>query len=248
MLVDAHTHLDHYTAEQWPAVLAEIDTLDMLTLANSMDLTSYRGNLALAGDSTRIVVGLGIHPARAAACVDQLDAYRPLVAAAPFIGEIGLDYHWVEDATTYPAQRTVCEFFLAAARDLDKPVNLHTKGAEAEILELLGRYQIRRAIIHWYSGPLDVFRELVARGYAFTIGVELHHSPLIRQLACELPVAQLLTETDNPTGLEWLTGERGYPRHVVAVVAELARLRGVRVEQIQAVVHENMLRLLQPSA
>ena len=224
MLVDAHTHLDDYTAAQLPTALAEIDRLEMLTLANSVDLASYRRNLAIADGSPRIVVGLGIHPARAAACVDQLDAYRPLLADAPYIGEIGLDYHWVEDAATYPAQRTVFEFFLAAARDLDKPVNLHTKGAEAEILDLLDRYHIRRAIVHWYSGPLDVFRELVARGYAFTIGVELHHSPLIRQLATEVPLSQLLTETDGPTGLEWLTGEVGYPRHIVPVVAELARL------------------------
>jgi TatD DNase family protein len=245
MWVDAHTHLDHYTADQLPAALAEIDALQMLTLANSMDLASYRRNLEIAADSPHIVVGLGVHPARAAACVDQLEAYRPFLADASFIGEIGLDYHWVEDSTTYPAQRTVFEFFLAAARDLDKPINLHTKGAEADILDLLDRYRIRRAIVHWYSGPLDLLRKLIDFGCAFTIGVELHHSALIRQVACQVPLAQLLTETDNPGGLEWLTGEVGYPRHVLPVVAELAQLRGVPEEQIRTAVHENMQRLLQ---
>ncbi len=244
MWVDAHTHLDHYSPDELPGVLAETETLPVLTLANSMDLSSYRHNLAIAADSPHILVGLGIHPVRAAACMDQLDDYQPLLASVPFIGEIGLDYHWVEDAATYPAQRTVFEYFLAAARDLDKPVNLHTKGAEADVLELLDRYQIRRAIIHWYSGPLDLLPQFVARGCAFTIGVELHHSPLIRQVACAVPLSQLLTETDNPTGLEWLTGERGYPRHLIPVVAELARLRGVPQDEMQAMIHDNMRQFL----
>lgn len=244
MLVDAHTHLDGYTADEWPVVQAEIDALDVLTLANSMDLSSYRRNLALAGESPRIMVGLGVHPARAAACVDQLDDYRPFLADAPYFGEIGLDYHWVENPATYPAQRTVCEFFLAAAADLDKPVNLHTKGAEAEICDQLTRYGIRRAIVHWYSGPLDVLADLVAAGYAFTVGVEVHHSPLIRQIAAAIPLSQLLTETDGPTGLEWLTGERGFPRHIAPVVAEVARLRGLPVAEMQTIVADNLLRLL----
>ena len=243
-LIDAHTHLDFYTADQLPAVLAEIETLDILTLANSMELDSYQRNCAIAQGHDNVVVGLGIHPARAAACADQLDAYRPHLAAAAFIGEIGLDYHWVEDKGSYPAQRRVFEFFLAAARDLDKPVNLHTKGAEEEILHLLDHYGIRRAIIHWYSGPWQPFQALVQRGYAFTIGVELHHSDLIRQMACALPLAQLLTETDNPSGLEWLTGELGYPRHVRPVLAELARLRGEPEEGMRTAVADNLARLL----
>lgn len=245
MWVDAHTHLDHYTAEQLPAALAEIEEEGILTLANSMDLASYRRNLEIAADSSRVIAGLGVHPMRAAACVDDLGRYRPYLADAPFIGEIGLDYHWVEDVTTYPAQRTVFEFFLTAARELDKLVNLHTKGAEADILDLLDRYQIRRVIIHWYSGPFDLFHQMVERGYAFTIGVAVHHSPLIRQIAAEVPLPQLLTETDNPSGLPWLTGETGYPRHIIPVAEELARLRGLSVADLRRVVYDNMQGLLQ---
>lgn len=244
MWVDAHTHLDHYTEEQLPVALAEIDDLGILTLANSMDLGSYLQNMEIAGNSTQIIPGLGVHPMRAAACVDDLERYRPYLADAAFIGEIGLDYHWVEDAGTYPAQRSVCEFFLAAARDLDKLVNLHTKGAEAEIRDLLDRYQVRRAIVHWYSGPLDIFHQLVDLGCAFTIGVELLPSPLIRQIAVEVPLSQLLTETDNPSGLPWLTGETGYPRHVIPVVEELASLRGLSVAALCDAVHTNMAELL----
>lgn len=248
MLVDAHTHLDHYEPEQLPEVLAEIDRLDVLTLANSLHLDSYRRNLEIARDNPRIVVGLGVHPWHAAAWVERLAELEPYLAAAPFFGEIGLDFHWVEDPATYPAQREVFDFFLAAARELDRPVNLHTKGAEAEILARLDHFGIRRAIIHWYSGPLDPFTALVERGYAFTVGVEVLHSDAIRELARRIPLDQLLTETDGPTGLAWLTGEPGYPHHLVDVLAELARLRGEREEILQEAVAQNAQRLLGLSA
>jgi len=85
------------------------------------------------------------------------------------IGEVGLDHYFVEDAATYPAQKKVFEYLLGAAGEQDKIVTLHTKGAEGEVLEALDRYGIRRAIVHWYSGPLDILRGLVARGAYFTV-------------------------------------------------------------------------------
>ncbi len=110
--------------------------------------------------------------------------------------------HWVEDRATYPIQREVLAFFLDAAHAQNKIVNLHTKGAEAEILELLERHRVERAIVHWYSGPLDIADALAARGALFSIGVELHTSALIQELARKLPLELLLSETDNP-------GQRG---------------------------------------
>jgi TatD DNase family protein len=160
------------------------------------------------------------------------------------IGEIGLDYHWVADRDAFPAQRAVFTFFLEAARAQGKIVNLHTKGAEAEVLHLLRRHQIERAIVHWYSGPLDIADALVQRGALFTIGVEVHSSPPIQELARRLPPAQLLSETDNPGGLEWLTGEIGMPAHLAGVVAELARLRGVGDAEMRQTIRDNFARLI----
>lgn len=244
MLVDAHTHLDHYSDEQLGRVVAEIETHQILTLSNSMDVPSYRRNQAIAGRCERIIPSFGIHPWQAAEYVDKLEAVRPLLAESRLLGEIGLDYHWVEDATIYPAQRQVFEFFLAAARTQNKVVNLHTKGAEGDVLALLDRYKIQKAIIHWYSGPLDIFRELVARGYTFTIGVEVLHSDLIQTLARELPLTQLLTETDNPGGLEWLTGARGWPRHLQQVVTAVAELRGMTETAVTTTIRQNLAKLL----
>ena len=74
-----------------------------------------------------------------------------------------------------------------AAQEQGKIVNVHTKGAEGETLDLLEKFALNRVIIHWYSGPLDVFRDMVVQGFYFTVGPEILRSKHIRAIAAEIP-------------------------------------------------------------
>ncbi len=242
MLIDAHAHLDRY--DDLLSVLAEIAQHRIFTLSNSMDLPSYERNLEIGAQCALVWPSFGVHPWNAPEYADRLDDLGAAMAQSPLLGEIGLDHHFVEDAAQYPAQRQVCEFFLAAAREQDKIVNLHTKGAEEEILHLLRQYDLPRAIVHWYSGPLDVFRQLVARGVYFTVGVEALYSTHIQTIARELPREQLLTETDNPGGPRGLIGKPGRPLLIKDVVQGLAALRQTSAEDIEQTVQVNFLRLI----
>jgi Tat protein secretion system quality control protein TatD with DNase activity len=97
-----------------------------------------------------------------------------------------------------PAQRKVLEYFIAAAREQKKFVNLHTKAGEKEILDLLERYDIKRAIIHWYSGPMDILRALIDYGCYFTIGVEVLYSDYIKQSPARSPTIFCLPKPITP--------------------------------------------------
>ena len=160
------------------------------------------------------------------------------------IGEIGLDFHWVKDPSEYTGQKRVFDYFLAAAREQNKTVNLHTKGAEQEILDMLGAYEIEKAIIHWYSGPLDILKAMVNRGWHFTVGVEVMRSEHIRTIVRLVPVGQLLTETDNPGGQKWLTGSLGMPGLILDVVREISEIKKIHPEELAQVIEENFARLI----
>lgn len=242
MLIDAHAHLDRY-GEDLESALAEITEQQIFTIANSMDLPSYERNLEIGEKCDLVLPTFGVHPKRAPQYADRLKELSKTIERSPMIGEIGLDFHWVEDASQYPAQRKVLEYFLAAAREQDKVVNLHTKGAEREILDLLERYDAQRAIVHWYSGPLDIFRALVDHGAYFTVGVEVFSAENIQAIAREVPEGQLLTETDNPGGLKWLRGVVGLPLAIEKVVQVIAALRQTTAEAITKTVYNNFTRL-----
>jgi len=242
MLIDAHAHLDGYGEELEPA-LGEIEDHRILTIAVSMDLPSYQRNLEIGERCDLVLPSFGVHPKRAPQYADRLRELSNAVVQSPMIGEIGLDFHWVEDSAQYPAQKKVLEYFLAASREQKKIVNLHTKGAEKEILDLLERYDIQRAIVHWYSGPLDILRALIEYGAYFTVGVEVLYSRSIQAIARELPMERLLTETDNPGGLKWLRGTIGMPQVIREIVQVIAELKQTTAETITKTVYNNFMRL-----
>jgi TatD DNase family protein len=243
MLIDAHAHLDHY-GDRLDAALDEIARQRILTISVAMDLPSYQIAQAAADRCAWVIPTFGVHPWTAPDYAGRLDDLAEVVAHSPMIGEIGLDYFWVEDTTRYAAQRAVCEYFLAAARDQHKIVNLHTKGAEDEILNLLRQYRVERAIVHWYSGPFDPLYNLIDYGAWFTVGVEVLRSAHIRTLARRIPADQLLVETDNPGGWEWLSGTPGMPGLLNDVVRTLAEVREVPTADLIETLRANFLRLI----
>jgi TatD DNase family protein len=247
MLVDAHSHVDRYDLVGegvLESALEEITQHRIFTISNSMDLPSYRRNLAIGEMCGLVLPTFGVHPWNAPQYARRLEDLSEAIEQSPMIGEIGLDYYFVRNAAEYPVQRRVFEFFLAAASEQGKIINLHTKGAEEVVLELLDRYEIARAIVHWYSGPLDIFRELVARGVYFTIGVEVLYSGHIQAIAQEIPSGQLLTETDNPGGPREFIGGPGMPTLVRDVVQAVAEVKKSTVEAITQTVQSNLIELI----
>ena len=113
------------------------------------------------------------------------------------------------------------------------------------MLDRLERYDIGRASIGWYSGPLDILRHLIQFGAYFTVGVEVSYSETIQAIAREIPDHLLLTETDNPGGLKWLKEIVGMPRHVQDVIDVTARVRSSAPESVARIVQENFLRMIE---
>lgn len=243
MLIDAHAHLDKYGTEL-KAALEEIKEHRVFTIAVAMDLPSYERSLEIGDMCELVLPTFGVHPKRAPEYAERLSELIPYIEQSPAIGEIGLDFYWVKDPTQYPAQKKVLEYFLAAAREQKKIVNLHTKGAEKEILKLLERYDIQRAIIHWYSGPLDILRELIDFGAYFTVGVAALYSEQIQIITRDLPLNRLLTETDNPGGLNWLVGKLGMPAVLNDVVEILAEVKETTVDAVAEATQENFSRFV----
>ncbi len=247
MLIDAHSHLESY-GDLLDSALEEIEKNRILTISNSIDVPSYNRNLELAERSKLVVPTFGVHPWTAPQHADRLEELKPFLASTPMIGEVGLDFRYVTEPSKQRSQREVLEFFLDAAARESKVVSLHTLGAEREVLGLLDGYGIERAIVHWYSGDLDTLREMIDRGFYFTVGYEVRSSKHIRKIASTVPKNRILTETDNPGGPQWLIGEVRMPLLVKEVIAELAHVKGVAPGEIEAAVADNLADLIRGDA
>jgi len=247
MLIDAHAHLNGYDLQDagaLDAALAEIARHGIFTISNSMDLPSYRRNQEIAAMSDFVLPVFGVHPWYAPDYADRLSELDAAVRESPMIGEIGLDHFFVEDRAAHHAQEKVFAYFLRAAADQDKIVILHTKGAERETLDYLNRFHIRRAIVHWYSGPVKIMKELEERGAYFTVGPEVLSSTHIQDIVKAIPPDRLLTETDNPGGPQSVFGKPGTPALVRDVVRKVAEIRKTHEEAAIFVIQANLLMLM----
>lgn len=244
MLIDAHAHLDAYGEDEVGDVLSAIAADRILTFAVSVDAASFARAELIASRSRFVVPGYGIHPWNAPESVGNLDEAAEIAMRSPTIGEVGLDHRFVTDDSAHHAQREVFATFLEIAGEQGKLVNVHCPGAESATSQMLRSHRADRVIVHWYSGPLDVLEVMLGHGYLITVGVEVLHSEHIRDVARAIPADQLLTETDNPGGHRWLTGEVGYPSLLKEVVAAVARLREVDRDELVDSVSANMARLV----
>jgi TatD DNase family protein len=244
MWIDAHTHLDLY-GDDLEAALDEVRRNQILCISNSIDPDTYRRSLEIAHRCEWVFPIFGVHPWMAEKFVGRLEEVKPTIAQSPMLGEIGLDYCHATNASERAAQRTVFEFFLQAAQEQDKVVHLHTVGAEKEVLELLERYAVRRALVHGYSGPLDLVPDYVRKGFHFTVSPEVRYSEHIQAIAQAVPMAQLLTETDNPGGPKAYLGRQGMPSLVLEAVRGLAGARGTAPAAILEATRNGLGRLVQ---
>lgn len=239
-LVDAHTHLD---PGQHDAAIALAECgLWQLAAATRPDQCQQVTDLARC--SHRIIPTFGLHPWYAADFpADAMDAW---LRQAPIIGEIGLDTVWT--STPLELQRVAFLHQLQLAVQLQKPVMLHTKGAEAEILQSLQQHTPPQTIVHWYSGPAEHLAGYIALGCYFTLGPDIRRNPAVRAVCRQAPLDRLLTETDGTAAVTWALDRpcalEDIPEVLLDTLAEAAALKGVSAEQMQEKVEENLARIL----
>jgi TatD DNase family protein len=243
MLIDAHTHLDHYE-ECLDSALEEIERHRILSVSTAMGIPGYKKTQDIGRKCVYVIPCFGIHPWNAHEYADRLDELAPYIQESPLLGEIGLDFHFVKETARYPRQEKVLRYFLRSAQDQKKSVNLHTKGAEREILALLEEFRIPPFILHWYSGPLELVEGYLEAGAFFTVGVAVLNSPHIARIVQRIPKERLLTETDNPGALQWQSRMTGMSAVLIRVVHKLAEIRQSSCEELIHQVGMNFLNLI----
>jgi TatD DNase family protein len=151
------------------------------------------------------------------------------------VGEIGLDYHY--DFAPREVQREVFRAQIRLARELDRPVIIHTREADEDTIDILrteGEGAVR-GVLHCFTGGPDLARAALALGLHISLAgiITFPRAGDLRQTARGIPLDLLLVETDSP----FLApvphrGTRNEPAHVTRVVEALADVHAVDPQQV----------------
>jgi len=247
-LIDAHVHLsdseyDKHTDE----LVTDANNSGVVALvSNSMDLHTSIETLKLTEKHPGLVyAALGIHPWNVSVLKEnELEetlklisetAEKKLVTA---IGEIGLDSKYDK---IWDKQLMVFDRMLRLAETLNLPVIIHSRGTTAQIVDMLPSYKLKRVLLHWFSYPLGALSQAVSRGYYITEGPPATYSLGIREVIANVPLTNLLTETDGPVKYfkQPFNGQMTKPSFIRAVVEAIAEIKKKPVDEVAEQIAKN---------
>ena len=165
------------------------------------------------------------------------------------MGEIGLDYHY--DFSPRDVQQQVFRAQVRLARELQLPVVIHTREADADTVAILkeeGRGDLR-GVLHCFTGDTALARAGLDLGLYLSFAgiVTFPKAGALRDTARIVPLDRLLVETDSPyLAPTPYRGKRNEPAYVARVVATLAELHGVEAGDIARVTAANFHSLFRP--
>jgi len=236
MLIDVHCHANLYLALD-QLINDSLNAGVEKVIAVSMSIISQKRILELCEQNDLFYPSLGIHPEeiqmnnqidKMIGSVEEL--IRNNKNALCCIGEIGLDHHFIKDQKTYPLQEKIFSKMLSLAQELKLPVNLHTKGAEKEVFELLPSYNISNVNIHWYSGPEQFLKEGIERGYYFSITPAIKYSPPVRKTVKMVDIDHVLLESDGPVKYSRQIGTPMMIKDVLKIIGDIKKVDIIEME------------------
>lgn len=239
-MIDSHAHLDDDRFEEDRDLVIKSLKENGIELAINIgaDLKTSYNSVELAKQYDNIYAAVGIHPHSAREAdktaleeIEKMAKENKVVA----IGEIGLDYYY--DHSPRDVQRKCFKDHLELAKRLNLPVVIHSRDASQETFDIIKEAQdgSLKGVLHCYSGSLEMAIEYIKLGFyiSFAGPITFKNARVVKEVAEGISLDKLLIETDCPyLTPEPFRGKRNEPKYVKYVAEEIARIKGVRVEEV----------------
>lgn len=239
IIFDSHCHLeDEKFANDLDAVLNRMEENNVkYCICAGSDMQTSQKIVNLSQTYEQIYACVGIHPHEAKHFKkDDLSLLKEWAKLDKVlgIGEIGLDYYY--DLSDRQVQKDVLNRQLDLALEIDMPVMFHIRDAHGDMLDLLKkRGDIKKAVLHCFSGSLEIAKEYIKMGYiiSFAGPITFKNAAKLPDVASIVPLDQFFIETDSPyLAPVPYRGKRNEPTYVVEVAKKIAEIKGISLEQV----------------
>lgn len=230
-LVDTHCHINFFKNAGDIAVECEkrkVHTIYVTTLPSQFDETfKYVKSLKF------IYPSLGFHCLESNYTLEkEKEIFLKHIKNTKYIGEIGLDFS-KRAVKSKEEQIELFEFVLQNINTNEGILNIHSSSAEDEVLNMLVKYNVKKAIFHWYSGKIGTLSKILDCGYYFSINEFMSKSKKGQNIISKLPRNRILVETDAPFIKNVL------PYKNETVYAYLSSLWSMKYEEVVKTIFKN---------
>jgi TatD DNase family protein len=245
-LVDVHAHIcDPCFDRDRDQILERAGKAGVeAIIAVGENLEDARKNLELAKRHPALKPAAGLYPTYLDLNLahKMADFIRQQCSRLAAIGEVGLDYWAVKQEAEKERQREIFKLFVELAKELDLPLNVHSRSAGHQTIDLLLESGPVKVQMHAFDGKAAAAMPAVEAGYFFSIPPSVVRSRQKQKLVKRLPLSCLLAETDSPV-LGPSPEERNEPANIWQSVKAIAELKNIHEEEVIAALLENTERL-----
>src|ERR1700719_1586365 len=258
-IVDSHAHLEFPQFDDDRDAMLErtraagVETL--LAIGSGTGPDRLNAAIPFAEQHDWIYATVGIHPHGAKLATEEHFERLDELAKHPRViawGEMGLDYYY--DHSPRDVQQQVFQRQLGQARTAKLPIVIHCRDAWADCLEMIERDWRSSGlggILHCFTGTMDDAKRGLDMGFMVSFAGNVTYPKMqhLRDVARELPLDRLLTETDSPfLPPQGRRGKRNEPAFVVEVAQALASVRDLGNDEIAATTAANFRRFFRLGA
>lgn len=246
-IFDTHAHYDDEAFdEDRDALLAGLPENGIARVVNvGASLASCGRTIEIMNRYDYIYGAIGVHPSETAELNDEAFEWlrqQCQLEKCVAVGEIGLDYYWDE-----PDRELQREWFrrqLNLARELAKPVIIHSRDAAKDTVDLMTEEHAEEigGVIHCYSYTKETAEVFLKMGFYFGIGgvLTFKNAKKLKEAVAYIPLDRIVLETDCPyLAPEPNRGKRNSSLNIPYVVKALAEIKGVEEETVRKAAWEN---------
>lgn len=240
-LFDSHCHIQlSQFDEDRESVLTRMQEKSVAGIVIGTDLPESKDAVVLAAQHTFLWAAVGLHPNDNLTEKFDEAAYTELAQSPKVIGigECGLDYFrsgGTPEEKTAQKERFIAQIDLA--KKADKTLIIHCRNAHDDMLEILQKYEIGesalRVVIHFFTGSGELAQKYLDLGCYLSFPGPITYTDMYDESIRVTPIDRMLSETDSPFAAPVpLRGKRNEPVYVEHVVAKIAALKNLSVEEV----------------
>ena len=241
--IDIHSHLE----------MCQDEIIDNAKKANvkiiltcGIDIKTNRKALELSKKFQEVKACLGIYPTDSLNLTDkelneEINFIKQNKNKIIGIGEVGLDQK-EKDQSTLEKQKKTFQKFINLARELNIPIVIHSRKAEAEAIELLEKSNYKKIIMHCFNGNLKLVKKIIENGWFLSIPTNVKHAEHFQKVIELTPIEQLFCETDSP----FLHPDKKFPNepaNVVESYKKIAEIKKLSLKEVEKKIEENYKKL-----
>ncbi len=246
MIIDVHCHLtDNYFKDKIDEVIKNADKNKVISIiSNGLNYEDNEKVLNLSKKYSLVKASLGLYPLDALKLnekeldnvFDQIKKNKDKIIS---IGEVGMDFKFDKDVKK---QKEIFLKIIELGEKLKKPLIIHSRSAEKEVIELLETSKNKNFLMHCFTGNFKLVKKIFDNGYYLSIPCIINRSKHFQEVVEKFNINQILTETDSPY-LSPYKDKLNEPSFINETIKKISEIKKIKIEETEKIIFSNYKKL-----